>query len=154
MKPSRNLWPLGIVTAFAFFTAGTIALVVIAVSNHTELVAADYYEQEIHFQGELDRVKLAQSLKSKATAVYDDARRSIRISLPSEHVGAKGDVYLYRPSTAGLDQHVDLQLDSNGSQTLDAAKLRPGLWKVKVLWTATGNDYAIEESVVVSAKNF
>jgi len=154
MKPPRNLWPLGIVTAFVFFTAGTIALIVIAVSNHTELVAADYYEQEIHFQGQMDRVSRAQRLPVKATAVYDDAQPAIKISLPRGHASAKGDVFLYRPSTAGLDQRVELRLDSNGSQILDAAKLRPGLWKVKVLWTATGNDYAIEESVIVGAKNF
>lgn len=154
MKPPRNLWPLGIVMAFVFFTAETIALIVIAVSNHTELVAADYYEQEIRFQGQMDRVSRAQRLPVKATAVYDDTHPAIRISLPREHAGAKGDVYLYRPSTARLDQRVELQLDANGSQSLDATNLRPGLWKVKVLWTATGNDYAIEESVVVGPKNF
>ena len=154
MKPPRNLWPLGIIAAFVFFIAGTITLIAISVSSRTDLVAVDYYEQEMRFQGQLDRLSRAQRLPVKATAAYDDAHLAIRISLPREHVSAKGEVHLYRPSTAGLDQRVALQLDVNGSQTLDAAKMRPGLWKVKVLWTATDNDYAIEESVVVGAKNF
>jgi len=154
MKPPRNLWPLGIITAFGFFIAGTIALIVISVSSRTDLVAMDYYEQEIRYQGQMDRLGRAQNLPAKATAAYDDARHAIQISLPREHAsaGAQGDVHLYRPSAAGLDQRVALKLDTSGLQTLDAANLRPGLWKVKVAWTVAGHDYAIEETVIVVAK--
>jgi len=154
MKPQRNLWPFGIVTAFALFIAGTVVLIVISASSSTDLVAADYYEQEIRYQGQLDRLDRAQKLPAKATAAYDVARRAIQISLPREHTGAQGDIHLYRPSAAGLDMRVALQLDATGGQTLDAANLLPGLWKVKVNWTVAGHDFAIEESVVVGAKNF
>jgi hypothetical protein len=155
MKPPRNLWPFGIVTAFVCFIVGTIALIVISVSSRTDLVAADYYEQEIRYQGQMDRLSRAQSLPAKATAAYDDAHHAIQISLPREHAsaGAQGDVHLYRPSAAGLDQRVTLQLDTHGYQTLDAAHLRPGLWKVKVAWTVAGHDYAIEQTVIVGTKN-
>ena len=154
MKPSRNYWPFGIATAFGFFILGTIALIVIAVGNSTELVAADYYEQELRFQGQLDRVKRVQNLPVKVTVNYDAATCAIRISLPADHASAQGDIHLYRPSTAGLDQCANLQLDANGTQSVGAAKLRPGLWKVKVRWTAGGQDYALEETVVVGARNF
>jgi hypothetical protein len=155
MKPPRNFWPLGIVTAFVFFILGTVALIAISVSSSTDLVSADYYEKEIRYQGQLDRLSRAQSLPARATAAYDGARHAIQISLPREHAnsGAQGDVHLYRPSAAGLDQRVELRLDAEGLQTLDAANLRPGLWKVKVSWTVAGHDYAIEETVIVSAKN-
>jgi nitrogen fixation protein FixH len=124
------------------------------VGSSTDLVAADYYEQELRFQGQLDRVKRAQSLPVKATASYDDATRTIRIALPPDHAAARGEIHFYRPSTAGLDQRTALQLDATGTQSLDAAKLRPGLWKVKVLWTAASQDYAFEETIIVGAKNF
>lgn len=153
MKPQRNLWPFGIVTAFALFITGTVVLIVISASSTTDLVAADYYEQEIRYQGQLDRLNRAQNLPAKATAAYDASRHAITIALPREHAGANGDVHLYRPSTAGLDQRVALQLDANGLQTLNAAQLRPGLWKVKVQWTAAGQDYAIEETVIVGVGN-
>jgi hypothetical protein len=155
MKPPRNLWPFGIVTAFVLFIVGTIALITISVSSSTDLVNADYYEQEIRYQGQLDRLSRAQGLPAKAKAAYDHARRAILISLPREHAsaGARGEVHLYRPSAAGLDQNVELKLDASGTQILDAADLRPGLWKVKVAWTVAGHDYAIEETVIVGAKN-
>ena len=152
MKPPRNFWPFGIITAFAFFIVGTILLIAISISNRTDLLAADYYEQEIRYQGQMDRLSRAQNLPAKATAAYDNARRAITVSLPPDHASAQGDIHLYRPSAAGLDQRVELKLDTRGSQTLDATNLRPGLWKVKVAWTVAGHDYAIEETVIVVAR--
>ena len=43
MKNSRNLWPLGIIVTFSLFFAGTVSLVVMACSQKTDLVSADYY---------------------------------------------------------------------------------------------------------------
>ena len=153
---NRSFWPFGIITAFVIFILGTVALIVISISSSTDLVAADYYEQEIRYQDQLDRLKRAQSLPVRATAVYDGARHAIKLSLPREHAsdGTHGAIHLYRPSTAGLDQRWELKLDVSGSQTLNGADLHPGLWKVKVAWTVANQDYAIEESVIVGAKNF
>ena len=47
-----------------------------------------------------------------------------------------GSIELYRPSAAGMDRAVRLEPDANGVQRLDAAGLAPGLWQVRVSWTA------------------
>ena len=152
MKTKRSLWPFGIVAVFVLFTLGLTVLITLACSSGREdLVADDYYEQEIRYQGQIDRLSRAQQLPAKATVTYDSSARSIRISLPHEHAvdGAHGELYLYRPSTAGLDQQVQLNIDATGVQRLDATGLKPGLWKVKVVWTVAGQDFAIEQAVVV-----
>jgi len=43
MKPTPNLWPLGIIAAFVIFISGTISLVVMASSHKAELVSDNYY---------------------------------------------------------------------------------------------------------------
>jgi nitrogen fixation protein FixH len=58
-------------------------------------------------------------------------------------------VHLYRPSSAGLDQKLKLEPDAKGVQTIDAAKLLPGLWEVRVFWTADRRDYFISRKVYV-----
>jgi nitrogen fixation protein FixH len=60
-----------------------------------------------------------------------------------------GRIQLYRPSATGLDRVVKLQLDNKGSQTLDASSLLPGLWKVRVQWTAQNQDFFADKSIVV-----
>ena len=104
---SRNLWPLGIVLAFVTFIIGTATLVVLACANKTDLVSADYYEQEIRYQGQLDRLKRAKQLDQQISVSYNPGQKQITISLPPElpHT-ATGSIHLYRPSAAGLDQRV------------------------------------------------
>jgi nitrogen fixation protein FixH len=153
MKPQRNLWPLGIIFAFVIFMSGTATLIVLACSHRTDLVSADYYEQEIRYQGQMDRMDRTKQLNEKVSVTYDAGRKQIAVSLPPEHVrqSATGSIQLYRPSAAGLDQWMKLEIDSNGVQTIDAAGLRAGLWKVKVLWRVGREEYFIDEKVDVKS---
>jgi len=152
MKPSRNLWPLGLILVFFFFISGTVGLVVMACSQKADLVTADYYEQEIKFQGRMDRLSRTRGLG--ASVAYEAAGRRIRICLPNEHAGHEltGRIELYRPSAAGLDRRLSLEPDTHGIQSLDASGLRSGLWKVRVSWKVGGEEYLMDETVVVSSK--
>jgi nitrogen fixation protein FixH len=151
MTSKRNLWPLGVILAFALFIPATAGLIVLACTHKEDLVNASYYEQEIKFQGQLDRLSRTRELGAQSSVTYDTGAKHIRISLPAEHARqhATGLIQLYRPSEAGLDRQLPLLLDATGSQLLAAAALRPGLWKVRVSWTAGGMEYALDEKVVI-----
>src|ERR1035438_2491522 len=97
MKTSRNLWPVGIIVTFALFFAGTVGLVVMACTQKVDLVSADYYEQELKFQGQIDRVERTRHAATQATVAYDAALRCIAISLPADQAQHKvwGSVQLY-----------------------------------------------------------
>jgi hypothetical protein len=152
MQPKRNLWPLGIITAFAVFITGTSALVVIASSHRLDLVSPDYYEQEIRFQNHIDRDARTRQLATPATISYDATAQNIVIVLPAapEPQPLIGQIQLYRPSSAGLDRQIKLELNSAGAQTLDAAGLQHGLWNIRVSWSASGRDYFVEKRIVIS----
>ena len=154
MKTSRNLWPLGIIVTFVLFFAGTVGLIVMACSQKTDLVSADYYEQELRFQGRIDRVERTRHAASQAVVAYDAASRCITVSLPPEQARLEvwGSVELYRPSAAGMDRAVRLQPDTNGVQRLDATGMAPGLWRVRVTWTAEKQNYYLDQKVVVGSK--
>lgn len=154
-KPTRNLWPIGVIAACALFVAGTAGLIVVACLQKVDLVSKDYYEQELRFQGQIDRVERTRRTASQASVAYDEARKSITVSLPPEQAGRAvwGSVELYRPSAAGLDRAVKLEPDAKGVQRLDASGLAPGLWKVRVSWTVDHQDYYLDQRVVVGAGN-
>ncbi len=155
MNTSRNLWPLGVIAVCSLFVAGTVGLIVMACSQKVDLVSADYYERELKFQGQVDRVERTQRAAAQASVAYDAARRCITVSLPPGQARGQvtGTVELYRPSAAGLDRTVRLRPDANGVQQLDAASLAPGLWKVRVSWTADHQDYFLDQQVVVGARS-
>jgi nitrogen fixation protein FixH len=151
MKAPGNFWPVGIIATLVLFFAGTIGLVVMACSQRSDLVRPDYYEQELAFQKQIDRADRVQHLATGADAAYDAAAKQLVISLPVAQAprGARGQIQLYRPSEAGLDRQLELQLDAGGQQRIDAANLRGGLWRVRVNWTAGGVEYFIDRKVVI-----
>jgi nitrogen fixation protein FixH len=153
-KPSAtnrpNLWPVGILLSFGLFFAATICLVVVACSHRMDLVSPDYYEREIRFQEHIDRAQRGAAPASKPIVSYDLATRSISVSLKaSSPNNLKGRIELYRPSAAALDRHFELQLTADGTQSLDAAHLTPGLWKVRLTWTVADQEFFAEQDVIV-----
>lgn len=154
MKSNRNLWPWAIVLTFVLFISGTVSLVVMACSQKVELVSQNYYEQELQFQGQLDRMNRTSQLAMPAQVSYEPVRKLITISLPPEHRGHKvtGEIALYRPSAAGQDRHLMLQTDERGLQNLNAASLGTGLWKLRLSWQVDGREYFHEQQLVIGSK--
>ncbi len=147
----RNLWPLGILVAFALFAIGTVGLIVMASFHNPELVSADYYAQELDYQQHLERAGRAQALPDPARVAYDIATQTIAITLPPGQAAQHpaGSIQLYRPSAAGQDRRLELKLDATGRQVFSARELSPGLWRVRVTWACAGRDYELEQKVVL-----
>jgi len=148
---TKNLWPIGIVSSLVLFFLGTVALVVIAGSHPNDLVSSNYYYDEVRFQKQIESVARARSLETGAQVVYDRITREIRLSVPPRSLepSAHGQIYLYRPSSAGLDRRVELKLDASGAQRINASEIHAGLWRVKVSWTDAGGEYFFERQLVV-----
>jgi nitrogen fixation protein FixH len=137
-----NPWPVSIAAFFTVAVLGCAGMVVFCSRQPTELVAADYYDQEVHFQGQMEGVQRAQQ-QGQASVGYDAATRRITVSLPPDSLrgNVAGTVQLYRPSSVALDRKVKFEPGTDGIQTIDAASLQPGLWKVRLAWTVNGEDY-------------
>jgi hypothetical protein len=148
---TRNPWPIAIVAYFIVFISFTVSLIVFATRQKMDLVRADYYDQEIKFQQQMDRVHRAASLSAPMVIRYDAADASVTVELPREQAARHpvGTVVFYRPSDARLDEKRALSLDDNGVQRLDTRKLRPGLWTVRVEWSLDGQDYFYDKKIVV-----
>lgn len=151
MKTTKNFWPLGITLASLFYVSGVGVCSYLACTHRSELVNENYYDQEIKYQSRIDSARRARQLATPVAASYDDASKSILISLPLEHAGKEvtGEVELYRPSAAGQDQHFKLEPDARGAQIIPAAALEQGLWKVRVTWSVAGQDYFFDEKIAV-----
>jgi hypothetical protein len=147
-----NGWPWGIAAVLVAFAAGVAVLVVIALRNPHELVARDYYEQELRYQEQIDRRTRASALPAGLQVRADAADGCIEITFPEGQVsqGLTGNVRLYRPSDAGLDRTLPVATDASGVQRVGTDGLAPGLWRLRVEWAAGGKQYAAMEEVRVN----
>ncbi|HWH70817.1 MAG TPA: FixH family protein [Candidatus Sulfotelmatobacter sp.] len=149
-----NPWPVSIIAFFAVAIAGCVSFVIFCSRHPADLVAADYYEQEMRYQGQLDRMQRAQRLDRAASVAYDAASKLITVSVPQGGKASElaGTIQLYRPSTAGLDRQLKFAPNANGVQTIDASGLQPGLWKIRVSWTTDNQEYLIDQRVVIGSQ--
>ncbi len=150
-QPARSPWPYAIAIYFVVFISFITMFIIWAVRQKMDLVRQDYYSDEMLFQQQIDTVNRTRAFTRQIDVNYDDARRAITIRLPMEHAlqALAGRIHLYRPSDAKLDRELKLAPNDNGTQQIDTTGLQPGLWKVRVQWTANGEEFYFDRAVVI-----
>jgi hypothetical protein len=150
----RNPWPYAITAWFVACIIGVVVWVSFAMRQRTDLVGADYYEQEIRYQQQIDRLGRTQSLAAQVTVGYDASQQSITLTLPGSHgAQAKGTIRFYRPSNAKLDRELPLKVSGAGVQTVDTKPLLPGLWKVRVQWKVGSEEFFVDRPVLIAPQS-
>ena len=144
---------MAIIANFVVFIAFIICFTVFASRQKMDLVRHDYYDDEVRYQQQLDRLNRTQPLAPQLAVQYDAARRQITIALPSAHAGklVTGEIRFYRPSEERLDRDVQLAVDAQGVQRVDARALQAGHWKVRVYWKVDGQEYFFTRPLLVGA---
>lgn len=150
MTGMKNIWSIGLILFFVVFISGMVGFVVWSTHQREDLVAADYYDQEIGYQQRIEAGARAAAAGLKLSVRYDvvDAILRLTFAQPAALQASTGTVALYRPSDASLDRVFAFDPDSAGAQSIPAA-LAPGLWRVKLEWQQAGQTYYAEEAVVV-----
>jgi hypothetical protein len=152
LQTKRNPWPIVIISYFVVFITFIVVFVIFAARQRTDLVRQDYYDEEIRFQQQIDRVSRTRPISAEVGVTYDSSRQLITITLPVAQANRQpaGKILLYRPSDARLDRNIRLAVDEKGSQLVDTKKLRAGLWKVRVEWSVDGHEFFFDKSIVVN----
>jgi hypothetical protein len=147
----RSPWPIAITAFFIIAIIFIATFIAFAVRQREDLVSVDYYEREVRYQTQLDAMNRSQTLAATTVVSFEPAQQAIVITLPAANSqGAKGSIHLYRPSDARLDRQFPLALNADGIQRLDANTLSDGLWKVRVQWKMDGQEFFIEQPVIVN----
>ena len=150
-RPARSFWPHAIIGWFVIFGSALAAWISFAVRQDMDLVRPDYYEEEVLFQNQLDRLARTAALRGEIAIQYDAARAEITLRLPPTPSSGRraGNIHFYRPSNAALDFEVPLVIDADGLQRISTRTRSAGQWKVRARWNADGLDYFFEQTLVL-----
>ena len=142
-------WGTAIVIAFIGFI-GFIMFFVVRMStddkyNH-ELVADDYYQQELEYQNDIDKVENAKTLSEEIS--YAKTDEGLLLSFPKEidQLKIEGKVFLIRPSNKQLDFEMPISL-SNHYLLIPDNRLLDGRWNMKIEWTESGKAYMFKTAL-------
>lgn len=122
-------------------------MVVISISKNTDLVADNYYEQELKYQNQIDILKNSEKLGQSIQIDKGENEIIIRSSEPLETAKLNGEISFYRTSNAAKDFKVKLELDPDGTQKIYSRNLDRGLWKLKMDLSEGDKKYFVEKSI-------
>ena len=142
-------WGTKLIMVFSVFVLGMVALVVMSMRQKVDLVAKDYYKEELRYQEVLNATTLANGLSAAVKVAKEP--HAVSIQLPQEMSSAtvQGNIFFYCPSDATKDQHIPLAVDSKGLQMVDLPKLKPGKYVIKISWEFDKKQYYDEQTLII-----
>lgn len=142
-RPNNMSWGKKIIIAFIIFILGIGFLVFISMRQKIDLVYENYYEREIKYQEQIDKINRTNSLKENITIKIINSE--LRITFPDDALPKSGEVILYRPSDDSKDRIFQLKTGEK-IQKFSLDGFLTGLWKVVIYWRSNGTEYLTEES--------
>lgn len=138
-------WGKSIVLAFVLFALFIGVLVTICLKQDIPLVAKEYYQQELVYQQQIDRINNTNQLPEKPTILVVNRAIEIQFSQLVEIVG--GELELFRPSDEKLDRHFKVESSAEGKQRIDVSDLETGMYRARMRWSMEGKDYYLESVI-------
>lgn len=137
-------WGYGLTMAFCGFALLIGTLVYKATHTKFELVSEKYYDDEIHFQQQIDRARNAAK-RTAVTISQDNQAVTLQFpdSLPS------GQAWFYYPTNAQHDRHFAIAT-ANGIQRIAKSQLQKGHCWVKLQWKTDTQFYYTEQEFKIN----
>lgn len=144
-------WGKKIILSFVVFIGLLFTLVYISVNTDFYLVEEDYYEQELAYEDQIQRIRNHDLLAEKPIFKIDRREFTAALTFPSDLVGnmVEGSVMFYRANTAKLDQEFTLAFNDEGEFVVDISKFAVGAWKLKIKWADSEKEYYREIAFVI-----
>lgn len=125
-----------------------LTLVYKCTQQKVDLVAENYYEQEVKFQGQYN--SMINSNQVENTVVTQKEGSIYRINMPEKFKdkAVTGSVIFFRPDNSKLDFNLALK-PINGQQEIVLSNLKKGAWKVKINWNSESVSYYQEDKLYI-----
>jgi hypothetical protein len=138
-------WGKWIVVSFILFAIFIGTLVVVCVREDINLVATDYYKQELDYQQQIDRNKNTQALVVKPDISIVNS--SLLISYKEFNRLKNGELKLFRPSNAASDVTFELKPTADSVLTFDLQNRERGMYKAQLKWSMDDLEYYLEKII-------
>ena len=144
-------WGKGIIVAFICFFAVIFTMAYVSMNTEFSLVADDYYEQELAYEDQIDRIRNVNSLLEKPEFSIDRTGLKVEIQFPQTIAEElkEGQVKFYRSSSARFDQELILELNADGKFVKDISAMITGAWKIQLFWSDGDKEYYKEIDFVI-----
>jgi hypothetical protein len=138
-------WSKGILFSFIFFAVFIIVLVVVCVRQEVSLVSKEYYQEEITYQDQIERMRNTMTLEQKPVISVND--RFVQVDYNNFTQIEKGRLDLFCPSNLHFDK--SFQLNNQAIQKFEIGSIQKGMYRARLLWTMNGKEFFLEQVITI-----
>ena len=142
-------WGWRITIFLTCFIGFIMYMVVYSFTTTNDLVAVDYYNQEIQYQDNIDAQTNALPFNKDVTVTSNTDKVDIQFPASFDVKFTAGEISFYRPDNAKLDRKYSLKLTPEKSQSLDKSEIAPGFYKVTIQFTDGTTHYLMNKEIWV-----
>ena len=143
-------WGIRIIILLGAFISMVLFMVSRAMKEEFHLVTENYYEREVKYQEEIDKINNARALTQPISISYQPAENMVCIAFPDTHKRhVEGKVYFFRPSDSSLDREFEADPDESGLQNINVKNFEIGLWQVKISWRYGQQEFQEEKNIII-----
>ncbi len=143
-------WGYKIAGAYIGFVALIATMVFLTMRQRIDLVATNYYEQELKYQERIDDQNRTNAMQNALNWQVKSDYINLQFSTDFKIDKISGQVYFFRPSNQQMDKTVSFSTDSTLSKNISTGQLKPGLYKMQVSWQAKGLSYFKEGIIQIN----
>lgn len=140
-------WGYRIAALYLGFVVFIISLVTLAMRQHFDLVASDYYQQEMKYQEVIDKKENLKALSQPISVRTQKNNQIVLFTFPPEIKNPKGEIYFYRSADSRKDFSQPVFIDQNHTQAINYSGLEKGIWKIKLDFSDADKPYYQEFNV-------
>lgn len=145
-------WRALIAAVYISFVCMILLLVGMSAGQKIDLVTDHYYEEELKFQGKIDKRQRAIALGEPLSWRITESALQIRYPSAFADSSISGQIRMYCPSDNRNDRHFPIRAKDNG-QVIALSQIPAGRYKIQIDWKSGTETYWNEGVIVVGAKN-
>ena len=140
-------WGKSIVLVFIVFAGFIGTMVYWMTRERIDLVRDDYYQDEIAYQQQIDRVRRTVTNETNMAMSYQPHQQQVSFVLPDSL--QKATITFYRPANRQADFNVAITSPHPVRKTVSTAALAKGYWRVQMVWSDGRQDYYQENDLFI-----
>ena len=138
-------WGKSIILAFILFATFIAVLVTVCMRQDVSLVTKDYYQEELKYQDQIERMANTAALPDKPV-ISASAQHGLTLSFDQLPNIEAGELKLFCPANAAADRTFILQATPGTTQLL-GRDLPQGMYRARMTWRMQGREFYFEEIV-------
>jgi hypothetical protein len=143
-------WGIGISAVYILFVIVMVGTVIFSTTQETHLVADDYYEKEIAYQNQIEKIERTKLLSEQLKIYIKEELIFFEFPEEFESKTIHGSLIFYRPSDRSEDFILPIELNSENEQFISTSRFQKGMWRLQVEWGSGDNNYYNEQIIMIN----